>query len=193
MQIPLRITFRNLDRSDAVEAKVRERVDELEQFYNRITGCRVVIEEPSRRQHKGNLFHVRVDLSVPGREIVVKRDPPEHHGHEDIYVALRDCFDAVRRQLEDHVRRARGDVKTHEAASHGRILRLVPTEGFGFITAADGAEIYFHRHAVSGNAFDKLKEGDEVRFAMHEGEGEKGPQASTVTPIGKHHPGPPQE
>ena len=114
MQIPLQITFRNLDRSEAVEAKVRERVAELEHFYDRITGCHVTIEEPTRRQHKGNLYHVRVDLSVPGREIVVKRDPPEHHAHEDIYVAVRDCFDAVRRQLEDHVRRARGDVKTHE-------------------------------------------------------------------------------
>ena len=114
MQIPLRLTFRNLDHSAAVEAKVRERVGELEQLFGRIIGCRVMIEESSRRQHKGNLFHVRVDLSVPGREIVVRRDPPENHGHEDIYVAVRDCFDAVRRQLEDHVRRARCDVKTHE-------------------------------------------------------------------------------
>lgn len=192
MQIPLRITFRNLDRSEAVEAKVRERVDELEQFYNRITGCRVVIEEPTRRQRKGNLFHVRVDLSVPGREIVVKRDPPAHHAHEDIYVAVRDCFDAVRRQLEDHVRRTRGDVKAHESPSHGRVARLAAADGFGFITAADGREIYFHRNAVGGSGFAKLKIGDEVRFAMHEGEGEKGPQASTVTPIGKHHPDPPK-
>jgi ribosomal subunit interface protein len=192
MQIPLRITFRNLDRSEAVEAKVRERVDELEQFYDRITGCRVVIEEPTRRQHKGNLFHVRVDLSVPGREIVVKRDPPEHHAHEDIYVAVRDCFDAVRRQLEDHVRRARGDVKAHEAPSHGRVLRLVAAEGYGFIAAIDGTEVYFHRNAVSGNAFDKMKEGDEVRFVVHEGEGEKGPQASAVIPVGKHHLEPPR-
>jgi ribosomal subunit interface protein len=192
MQIPLRITFRNLDRSEAVEAKVRERVDELEQFYDRITGCRVVIEEPNRRQHKGNLFHVRVDLSVPGREIVVKRDPPQHRAHEDIYVAVRDCFDAVRRQLEDHVRRARGDVKTHEAPNHGKILRLVPAEGYGFIASADGTEVYFHRNAVSGNNFDKMREGDQVRFVVHEGEGDKGPQASTVIPIGKHHPEPPR-
>jgi len=190
MQTPLQITFRNLDRSEAVEAKVRERVEELEQFYDRITACRVVIEEPTRRHHKGNLFHVRVDLSVPGREIVVKRDPPEHRTHEDIYVAVRDCFDAVRRQLEDHVRRARGDVKTHEAPNHGRVLRLMPEEGYGFIAATDGTEVYFHRNAVSGNGFDKMKEGDPVRFVVREGEGEKGPQASTVIPIGKHHPEP---
>jgi hypothetical protein len=75
--------------------------------------CRVVIEAPKRRRH-GDLFRVRVDLKVPGKEIVVKRDPAEHHAHEDIYVAIRDCFDAVRRQLEDHLRRRRGDVKAHE-------------------------------------------------------------------------------
>src|SRR5579863_5643991 len=192
MQTPLQITFRNLDNSPTVEAKIRERVEELEQFYNRITSCRVVIEEPNRHHRGGRLYHIRVDLKVPGEEIVVRRDPPEHHAHEDIYVAVRDCFDAVRRQLEDHVRRARGDVKVHESPSHGRIARLVRDDGFGFIAAADGSEVYFHRNAVGASGFDKLREGDEVRFAMHEGEGEKGPQASTVTPIGKHHPDPPK-
>jgi ribosomal subunit interface protein len=111
MQVPLQITFRNLDSSPAVEAKIRERVEELEQFDDRIASCRVVVEVPNRHHLEGRLYHIRVDLKVPGREIVVKRDPPEHHAHEDIYVAVRDCFDAVRRQLEDHARRQRGDVK----------------------------------------------------------------------------------
>jgi len=187
MQQDLQITFRNLDHSPTVEAKIRERVEELEQFYDRITSCRVVIEEPTRRQRKGNLFHIRVDLSVPGKEIVVKRDPPEHQAHEDIYVAVRDCFDAVRRQLEDHVRRMRGDVKTHEVPDHGRVLRVLPEKGYGFIASVDGTEIYFHRNAVTGGSFDDLKAGDEVRFVLHSGERAEGPHASTVTRIGKHH------
>jgi ribosomal subunit interface protein len=112
----LQITFRNIDRSAAVEEKIRERARELEQFFDRVVSCRVVIEAPQRRRH-GNLFHLRVDLKVPGKEIVVKRDPPERHVHEDIYVAIRDSFDAVRRQLEDHARRSRGEVKTHRAFS----------------------------------------------------------------------------
>lgn len=192
MQIPIQITFRNLDRSDTVEAKVRERVDELEQFYEKITSCRVVIEAPNRRHHKGRLYHVRVDLKIPGHEIVVRRDPPEHHAHEDIYVAVRDCFDAVRRQLEDHVRRRRGDTKTHEEQSHGRIAQLLPKEQYGLIAAADGEEVYFHPHAVVDGSFDRLNVGDEVRFVVHPGEGEKGPQASAVIPVGKHHPTPPR-
>ena len=102
-------------------------------------------------------------------------------------VAVHDCFDAVRRQLEDHARRQRGDIKTHEVPGHGRIASLIAEEGYGFIDASDGTEVYFHRNAVKDDGFDKLAPGDEVRFAMHPGEGEKGPQASTVILIGKHH------
>jgi ribosomal subunit interface protein len=182
----LQITFRNIDASPAVEAKVRERARELEQFFDRIVSCRVVIEAPKRRRH-GDLFHISVDLKVPGKEIVVKRDPPEHHAHEDIYVAVRDCFDAVRRQLEDHARRWRGDVKAHEVPAHGKVASLMAERDYGFIDASDGTEVYFHRNAVANGGFEKLSVGDEVRFALQPEEGEKGPQASNVVAIGKHH------
>ncbi len=149
-----------------------------------------MIEAPNRHHRVGRLYHIRVDLKVPGEEIVVKRDPSEHHAHEDIYVAVRDCFDAVRRQLEDHVRRQRGDIKAHEVPDHGRIANLFAEKDYGFIEAGDGTEVYFHRNAVADEGFDKLAVGDEVRFAMHPGEGEKGPQAFAVIPIGKHHVSP---
>lgn len=187
MQTPLQVTFRNIETSPSVEAKVRERVHELEQFDDRIISCRVMIEAPSQRRREGGLYHVRVDLKLPGKEIVVRRDPPEHQAHEDILVAVRDCFDAVRRQLEDHVRRQRGATKGHEVPSHGRIATLFAEKGYGFIESSDGMEVYFHRNAVTHKGFDRLTVGDEVRFTIHEGEGEKGPQASTVVPIGKHH------
>jgi ribosomal subunit interface protein len=182
----LQITFRNLDASPSVEERIRERARELEQFFDRIVSCRVVIEAPKHRRH-GDLYHVRVDLKIPGKEIVVKRDPPEHHAHEDIYVAVRDCFDAVRRQLEDHVRRRRGDVKSHVVPAHGRIARLIAEANYGFISASDGTEVYFHRNSVANGGFEKLTVGDEVRFSLHPTEGEKGPQASAVVPVGKHH------
>lgn len=187
MQLPVQITFRNMDTSPAVETHIRERVDALDRLFGRIIGCRVAVEASGRHQRKGRLYHVRVDLTVPGREIVVNRDPPEHHAHEDILVAVRDAFDATRRQLEDHARTARGDIKTHETPSHGRIARLFKAEGYGFIRSSEGDEIYMHRNAVTGDGFDALSEGDEVRYAVHEAEGEKGSQASTVVPVGKHH------
>jgi cold shock CspA family protein len=187
MQLPVQITFRGVDHSDAVEANIHERAGRLEQFYDRITGCRVIVETPHVRHHKGNLYHVRIDLTVPGAELVVGRDPAAHHAHEDIHVAIRDAFKAARRQLEDHVRRARGDIKSHKAPPHGRVSKLFPRNDYGIIETADAREIYFHRNSVVGDAFGHLNIGQEVRFVVAEGESEKGPQATTVHLVGKHH------
>jgi ribosome-associated translation inhibitor RaiA/cold shock CspA family protein len=187
MQVPLQITFRHMDSSDAAAARIRERTAELERVFDRITSCRVVVECRHPRHQQGNLFRVRVDLKVPGRELVVGRDPAAHQAHEDVYVAIRDTFDAARRLLEDHVRERRGDVKVHAVPDHGRIARLLPEQNCGFIASADGNEIYFHRNSVTNGGFDKLTVGDEVRFVAQHSESAAGLQASTVVPLGKHH------
>ncbi len=109
MQIPLQITVRGTDRSEALEAHIRDKVDKLEEFFDHIMSCRVVVELPHKHQHQGKHFNVRIDIGVPGSEIVVNR---EHS--EDVYVALRDAFDAAQRKIEDYARKLRGDVKTHE-------------------------------------------------------------------------------
>lgn len=187
MQLPLQVTFRNMDASPMVEVAVREKAEKLERFIDRIMGCRVTIEAPNRRHHKGKLYHVRIDITVPGGEIVVNKEKPKNHAHEDVYVAIRDAFNAAKRRLEDHARKRRGDVKVHEAPLHGKVLQLFPAEDYGFIAAADGREIYFHRNSVVNGSFDDLEEGSEVRFVIALKEGIKGPQASTVRPVGKHH------
>jgi ribosomal subunit interface protein len=120
MQIPLQITFHGIDHSDAVETRIREKVAKLEQLCDRITGCRVVIESHHRNtsnlHHKGEPFHIRLDLTVPGTELVVKRDPKDSHVNEDIYVALRETFASMERQLKEYMARQRGDVKSHARA-----------------------------------------------------------------------------
>jgi ribosomal subunit interface protein len=112
MQIPLQISFRNMDPSPAVEARIRKKAEKLERFHDRIIGCTVVVEAPHRHHHKGKLFNVRVDISVPGKDVVVDRAKPTNHAHEDVYVAIRDAFDAATRRLEDQARKMRGNVKT---------------------------------------------------------------------------------
>ena len=186
METPLEITFRNLDHSDAVEARVHEKFAKLEQVCDRMTSCRVTIEAVNRQHHKGNLFQVHIDVGVPGKQVAVGRNG-KNHAHEDVYVALRDAFAAARRRLEDHSRRKAGKVKTHETPPHGKVARLFPYEGYGFIQTPDGREIYFHRNSVVEADFEKLEEGQEVRYVAAEGESDKGPQASTVKLIGKHH------
>jgi ribosome-associated translation inhibitor RaiA/cold shock CspA family protein len=186
MQVPLQITFRHMHSSEALDARIRGRVEELERFFDRIISCRVVVECRHPRRQQGNLFHVRVDLGVPGREIVVGRDPGTDHAHEDAHVAVRDAFDAVRRRLEDYVREQRGDGKLHAVPEHGRVSRLLAEQDCGFIRTGDGTEIYFDRNSVAHSRFDKLAVGDEVRFVAQHSESAQGPQASTVVPIGKH-------
>jgi len=185
MQVPLQIDFQNMDRSDAVEARVRERVDKLEQFFDRITACRVTVIAPHRHHRKGKLYEVRVDLDVPGKNVLVTHAGPKNHAHEDVYVALRDAFNAAQRQLEDHSRKVRQKVKHHEEPTVGAVVRLFAYEGYGFVELPDGQEIYFHRNSVVDDGFDKLDVGDEVRLEFVEGESADGPQATTVQPTGK--------
>jgi cold shock CspA family protein/ribosome-associated translation inhibitor RaiA len=178
MKLPLQITFHQMEPSEALDAQIRDHADRLDHFYDGIIACRVLVEASHRRHHKGNLYRVRIDLTVPGKELVVTRDPPEHHAHQDPYVSIRDAFDAVRRQLEDYARVQRAATKLHEPLPHGRIARIFPEEDYGFVETGDRREIYFHRNAVLGESFEKLTPGTEVEFV--EEAGEKGPQASTV-------------
>jgi len=104
MQIPLQITFRHMKRSPALEAEVREHADRLDKFHDRIMSCRVVIEERHQHHRQGNHFHVSLDLTVPGSELVASREPDAHHAYTDVHVAVRDAFDSMRRQLEDYAR-----------------------------------------------------------------------------------------
>lgn len=176
MQLPLQITFRGMGQSDAVEANIRERAEKLERFAGHITSCRVIVEAPHKHHIKGGHFSVKIDITLPGEEIVASRHPEKRRAHEDVYIAIRDAFQATRRQLEDYVRRRRSDVKKHEAPPHGAISELYANNGL--IETSDGREVYFHRNSVLNADFDTLAIGTRVHFA--EEMGEKGPQASSV-------------
>jgi ribosomal subunit interface protein len=186
MKLPVEITFRNMSASAALEENVREKVAKLEQFCDRIINCRVVVEGAHRHHYKGHLFHVRIELSVPGQELVVSRDPSENQSHADVYVAVRDAFDAVRRQLERFQRTNRRGFQAHVHADtevpEGRVAELVPAQDYGRILTRDGREIYFHRNSLLNGNFDKLEVGVAVRFK--EEMGEEGPQASSVHLMG---------
>jgi ribosomal subunit interface protein len=109
MQIPLQITIRGIEHSEALETHIRDKANKLDEFFDRIMSCRVVVEVPHKHHQQGKQFNVRLDIGVPGSEIAVNRDHAE-----DVYVALRDAFDAAKRQIEDYARKMRGDIKKHE-------------------------------------------------------------------------------
>ena len=100
MNLPLQITYRNMEPTEHIENAIRARVAKLEEIAPRITSCRVMVEQPHRSHNKGDHFHVRIDLTLPGAEIVADRDPTKHQAHSDFDVALRDAFRAARREYE---------------------------------------------------------------------------------------------
>ena len=201
MQSPLQITFRNITPSAIIEEWVRTEADKLDSFYNRVMACRVAIEVPHRHHRKGSPYHIRIDLTVPGEEIVVKREPSISHRaqqlgetdikkhlevktpHKNLRAAINDAFRAAGRRLQDHARRQRGDVKSHSPLQVARVGKILQGEGYGFLTSDDGRGIYFHKNSVLNGAFSHLKVGTRVSFV--EELGEKGPQASTVRIISK--------
>jgi cold shock CspA family protein len=184
MKLPLQIAFHNMPHDSEIESAIRANAEWLDNYYDRIMSCRVVVDRPHQHHKEGNLYQIRIDLKVPGEELVVKREPGQHTDYKKLDILLRDAFDEMRRQLEDHVRRRRGDVKAHETPSHGRVVRLFPESGYGFLETPEGREVYFHRNSVVDANFEDLTAGTEVRFV--EELGDKGPQASSLTPVGRH-------
>ena len=130
MKSPVQITFRNLEPSPLVEEWVRAETEKLETFYDRILSCRVAVEIPHRHHRKGKQCHVRIDLTLPGKELVVKREPAainksrrtkaalagkvlKVEPHHDLRLVIHDAFKAAGRRVQDFARRHRGDVKNH--------------------------------------------------------------------------------
>lgn len=179
MKVPLQITVRGFPHSEALDTHIRDKAAKLEEFFEHVVSCRVVVEIPHKHHNQGRQFSVRIDLGVPGNQIVVNRDH-----HEDVYVALRDAFAAARRQLEDYVHCLHGEIKNHIPEYVGSVAQLFGNEGYGFIERADGMRFYFHQDNVVSPSFNQLKLGDEVKFI--EGAGAEGLQAKRVT-VGKHH------
>ena len=194
MTVAPQVTFRNMETAPELEAAVQKEASGLDRFFKRIVSCRVVIEGP-RREEYGGLYKVRIDLGVPGEELVVEHNPTLHSGlqeleatrktkqsephreRRDARLAIHEAFHEMRRRLQDYARRMRGQTKVHGGLALGKVTKLSPEEDYGYLEA-DGHGVYFHRNSVLGGHFDRLRVGSQVRFA--EEMGEKGPQASTV-------------
>lgn len=186
MQFPPEIAFRGFEPDEWLKDTVHREIERLDDYFDRIVGCRVMVELPHQRREEGNPYHVRIELSVPGRNLVVSRSPKaREREHETQMSALDEAFGAIRRRLEDYARELRGDVKRKQEPAHGRVWQLYPAaspgERYGFIRTPDGSDIYFHENSLLGSDFDQVEVGAEVRF--HEEQGNEGPQASTVRVI----------
>jgi ribosome-associated translation inhibitor RaiA/cold shock CspA family protein len=178
MKQPLQIVFHGLEPSAAVEGAATEKAAKLDRFCPQIMTCRVGIELAHKHRHQGRTYAVRIDVTVPGHELTVDRVQ-----HEDVYVALRDAFDDMRRQIEDEVRLERGQQKQHPIPLHGKVVRLDAEGRFGFVETAAGDDYYFAAENVEGSPFEHLRDGTEVQFIPEVAA--EGRQAKRVS-VGKH-------
>jgi ribosomal subunit interface protein len=187
MQTPLELSFNNLDPSPAAETKIRERVARLDRLFPNIVSCHVAVDSDHRSEGRGRskavAYDVRIEVRVPGTELAVSRKPGNRHAHTDIYVAVRDSFDAMERQLKSYADRLHRDVKTHSEPLQGKVARLFRDEGYGFIATTDGREVYFHCNSVIEEGFFGLDIGSPVQLSVIDGESAEGTQATTVRMI----------
>lgn len=185
MLLPLQITFHNMPPSPDIEANIHKHAAFLKVFDNHIIRCRVTVDAPHQHQTQGQIYHVRIDITVPNGEIVINREPSGCPSHKDLYVAISDAFETAKCKIEDYARLHSHEVKIHEILPFGKIASLFPEEGYGFIQQNDGSEVYFHRNSIFNSDFENLAVGDEVRFC--EEVADEGFQASTVRVINKQH------
>ncbi len=185
MQTLPQIEFQSLNPTQEVRDAIEKHVAELEQRWGRVTSCRVVLKGPGQRHRAGGLYDVHIHLALPdGREVNVERTAPEDERRADLNFAVNNAFKRARRQLQDRARRTQGHVKRHDGPPIAAVARLDPSGEFGFLETNDGQEVYFHRNSVVGDGYSRLRVGARVTFVQELGE--KGAQASTVKPLGKH-------
>lgn len=202
MKWSLQITYRNVRPTATIEEWIRGEAEKLDNFYNHIVACRVAVEVPHRHHRSGGSFHIRIDVRVPGGEIVVNREPSlvadiRHLGkpasskqmeidgaQRNLRLAIKSAFRTAERRLQNYARCQRGEVKLHAPAAESFVSKIVREKGYGFLTANDGREIYFHENSVLDEGFSRLELGTKVSFV--EEPGNKGPQASTVRIIEEH-------
>lgn len=187
MQVPLKISFHNMETSDAMETRVRERVARLEKLADNIIACRVTLEAPNKQPHSSSVA-ITIKLSVPGNDIVVKREQRRHAVRHDAYQVIGVAFDIAERRLEEHGRVSRHEVKAHAGPTYARIVKLYPDQDYGFIETPVHLNVYFHSTVVAGQDFDALEVGNEVLYTLAAEEGPMGPQASKVQVIRGEHP-----
>jgi ribosomal subunit interface protein len=170
--VPIQIVIRDMPDSEILEDHIRKKAEKLSRYFAKINSVRIAVEIPQNHKRNGKLFRVRIDLAVPGKALVVN-----HHLNQDVYIAIRDAFRALLRQLESYAKIRRGDIKRHESPNFGYISKVFPEEQYGFIEGVDGNEYYFN--VTNAADFDRLFVGDMVQFLG--ADGSEGRQAHRVT------------
>jgi ribosomal subunit interface protein len=186
MQIPAEIAFHNIESSDGIEDVIRDHIARLERIYERMTSCRVRVDQ--RNQNSSGTIPpvVHIEIAVPGGGDIVVAHEAGHLQRKfqapDLRNAINEAFRIAEQRLAKYKdkRTDRTSAETHEAAQAfiGQIAEMTPEKDFGFLMTKEGGLLYFHRNAVLSGDFDKLRRGDDVTYV--EDMGDTGPIATKV-------------
>ncbi|MEX2532245.1 MAG: HPF/RaiA family ribosome-associated protein [Gemmatimonadota bacterium] len=184
MEVPPEIAFRGVEPNEALKDRIQEGIEDLEEVYDRIVSCRVMVEDTTPARHSGKRYRVRLDVGIPNQSVVVDHRPPEAEGARDPQQAVKGAFDVARRRLKGLKTRPRKDIEGTIPPVNGRVADLLTDDGgvrYGFLQVPDGREIYFEEAALNGLSYDELEIGSEVRFETSLIPGEGGdPKANVI-------------
>jgi cold shock CspA family protein/ribosome-associated translation inhibitor RaiA len=186
MQVPLELSFHNVEHAQWVEDNIRARVAELESLYGRLVSCRVRVEQRADNQHGTIPPVVRIELGIPGHNDIVVSHEPEHLQRKfqrpDLRNAIHEAFRIAERRLRDlkEVRERRTKEPHHDSENQslGQIAETMPGHDHGFLLTKEGGLLYFHRNAMLSGDLDTLERGDDVYYV--EDIGDTGPIATKV-------------
>jgi cold shock CspA family protein/ribosome-associated translation inhibitor RaiA len=186
LQVPLEIAFHNIESSAWAEQEIRARVADLEKLYDRLTSCRVRIDQRAKDRSGTIPPVVHIELGIPGRSDLVVSHEPDHllrkYRHPDLHKAINEAFRIAARQLADLKGQRDGRSKDahHDAGNQslGQVAEITPEQDFGFLMTKEGGLLYFHRNSLLCGDFDRLERGDEVHY--NEDMGDTGPIATKV-------------
>lgn len=185
MNIPLEVSYRGVEKTDALEALIQEKVSKLEEVCDHISRCQIAIEKAHTNPSSGSPYRVRIDLTVPpGHELAAVKNPDDGTQYIPLEAVIRDTFEAARRQLQELSARQRNEVKTHAQQSITAVVtQLFPEQDYGLIKSLDGQDIHFDRSSMLHDDFEWMEIGTGVQFFLVETEA--GPRAVNVKIISK--------
>ncbi|PSB15623.1 DNA-binding protein [filamentous cyanobacterium CCP1] len=188
MKVPPITTYRDVEKTTAIESLIQEKIAKLEQVCDYVSSCRIVVETIHKRPSHGSPYRVRIDMTVPpSHELVAESNPAEANQYVELDTVIRDAFSRAERQLRELARKQRESERTtsHDLQDDTAfVVRIFRDQGYGFLKTLSAEEIYFHRNSVLHDDFDRLEVGTAVRFVAAP-QGEQEAHASTVQIVDK--------
>jgi ribosome-associated translation inhibitor RaiA len=186
VQVPLEISYHNIDKSQAADEAIRSHVADLEEIYDRITSCRVRVDQRAQSESHSIPPVVRIELGIPGHRNIVVAHEPDHllrkFQSPDLYNAINEAFRIAEQQLHQLKEIRETNTRISEASGDlrflGQVAEIYPLQDYGYLLNKDGALLYFHRNAILSGDFDYLVRGSEAYYV--EEDGDTGPLAKKV-------------